>query len=137
MRDDDRVAPRAERRLPFLQPVGVSLAIAEFERVDDGFWQLDPRKGAIVEHDLQPQRCADAQMMTAIAADVKVGIELALKQHLLAARAFVPEIVRHRLPGDDRPDLRQHDIGQPAHGRLVAGRRGLVEAAERTGGASR
>src|SRR5271167_1256643 len=66
-------------------------------------------------------------MMAAVAADMKIGFELAIEQHLLAARAFVPEIFRHRLPGDDRPDLRQHEIGEPAHRGLVAARRWLVE----------
>ncbi len=55
-------------------------------------------------------------MVPAIAADEQVRLELAVEQHLLAARAFVPEIVRHALPGDDRPDLRQHEIGEPVHG---------------------
>jgi hypothetical protein len=66
-------------------------------------------------------------MMAAIAAHMKIGFELAIEQHLLAARAFVPEILRYRLPGNNRPDLRQDEIGQPTHRRLVAGRRRLVE----------
>src|SRR5438270_13598691 len=66
-------------------------------------------------------------MMAAVAANMKIGFELAIKQHLLAAWAFVPEIFRHPLPGDDCPDLRQNKIGEPAHRRLVAGRRCLVE----------
>ena len=121
VRDDDRVAAGAERRLPFLQPVGVAFAVAESQRIDDRPRQFDPGKAAVVEQHLEAPLGADAQMMAAIAADVKIGFELAIKQHLLAARAFVPEIVRHRLPGDDRPDLRQDEIGQPAHRRLVAG----------------
>src|SRR5438067_13502508 len=67
-------------------------------------------------------------MLAAVAANMKIGFELAIKQHLLAAWAFVPEIFRHPLPGDDRADLRRHKIGEPAHRRLVAGRRCLVEA---------
>src|SRR5438552_16411438 len=66
-------------------------------------------------------------MVAAIAADMEIGFEVARKQHLLASRAFLPEIVRHRLLGDNRPDLRQDEIGQPIHRRLVAGRRLLVE----------
>src|SRR5438067_13921631 len=66
-------------------------------------------------------------MLAAVAANMKIGFELAIKQHLFAARAFVPEIFRHPLPGDDRPDLRQNKIGEPAHRRLVAGCRCLVE----------
>ena len=34
-------------------------------------------------------------MVAAIAANVQIGLQLAVEQHLLAARAFVPEIVRH------------------------------------------
>src|SRR5262245_66235735 len=59
-------------------------------------------------------------MMPAIAADMQIGLELAIKQHLFAARAFVPEVVRHRFPANRRADLRQDEIRQPAHRRLLA-----------------
>ena len=59
-------------------------------------------------------------MMAAAAADVEIGLELAMEQHLPAARAFVPEIVRHLALGDDGADLRQDEIGEPVHGRAAA-----------------
>jgi hypothetical protein len=67
--------------------------------------------------------------MAAIATDVEIGFELAIKQHLLAARAFRPQIFRNRLFGDDRPDLGQDVVAQPIHRRLVAGWRPFVELA--------
>jgi hypothetical protein len=41
---------------------------------------------------------------------MEIGFELAIKQHLLAARTFVPEIVRHRFSADSRSDFRQDKI---------------------------
>jgi hypothetical protein len=40
-----------------------------------------------------------------------------------------PRLRGVNLAGDDGPDLRQHEIRQPAHGRLVAGRCAFVEPA--------
>jgi hypothetical protein len=61
-------------------------------------------------------------VIAAIATDVEIGFELAIKQHLLAARAFLPQIVRNRLLGDDRPDLRQDIFGRTKLlSRFVAG----------------
>src|SRR5215470_3684222 len=54
-------------------------------------------------------------MVSAITAHEQVRLELAVKQHLFAARAFVPEILRDVLLGDDRPDLRQDEVGEPVH----------------------
>ncbi len=58
---------------------------------------------------------ADAQMMAAIAADMEIGLELAVEQHLLAGWAFLPQIVRRPLLADDRADFGQDKIGEPAH----------------------
>src|SRR5208282_5647538 len=125
--DDDRIAAGAECRLSFLEPVGVTRAVAEVERVDDRLWQLDPRKGAVIEDELEALLSAYPQVVAAIAADVEIGFELAIKQHLLATRAFRPQILRHRLLGHDCADLRQDEIGEPIHRRLVTGWRWLVD----------
>src|SRR5262245_23301685 len=66
-------------------------------------------------------------MCAAIAAHMKISLDLAVEQHLLAAGAFVPEIVRDRLSGDDRANLRQHKIAQPAHRWVLSGSRLFVE----------
>src|SRR5262249_32204491 len=94
---------------------------------DERLWQFDAREAAIAEQDLEPLLGADAQMMPAIAADMEIGFELAVKQHLLAAGTLRPQIVQNRFFGDDRPDLWQDEVAQPIHRRLVAGRRSLVE----------
>src|SRR6516162_5040490 len=65
--------------------------------------------------------------MAAIAANVEIFLELALKQHLLAARALRPQIVRNRLLTDDCPDLWQDEVAEPIHRRLLTARRAFVE----------
>src|SRR5260370_399198 len=47
--------------------------------------------------------------------DVEIGLELAVKQHLAAARALVPQIVRDLFLGDDGADLGEDKVGEPAH----------------------
>ena len=48
----------AERRLPLPQPLGVALAVAEPQRVDRYFRQLDPLERAVVEQHLEARaRC--------------------------------------------------------------------------------
>src|SRR5215470_1465407 len=66
-------------------------------------------------------------MCAASAAHMKIRLELAVEQHLLAAGAFVPEIVRDRLSRDDRANLRQHKIAEPAHRWVLSGSRLFVE----------
>src|SRR6516225_3028464 len=70
-------------------------------------------------------------MVAAITADVKIGLELSVEQHLFAARAFVPEVVRHRVPAHRRPDFWQDKICEPAHRRLLTCRIVLVEYSAR------
>ena len=67
-----------------------AVPVAKVQRVDDGRRKLDACADAVVKQDLQPGRGADPQMMPAMAADMEVGLELAMKQHLIAGRAFLP-----------------------------------------------
>src|SRR5439155_15626612 len=71
----------------------------------------------------EPRLAADAEMVAAMAADLEMRRQLAMKQHLLAARAFAPQIVRHVLAGEGA-DLRQHVIGQPVHAPPIIAPRG-------------
>ena len=119
MGDDDGIAAGAECGLTFPETLRVAPAVAELQRVDDRLRQLDPGMDTITEDNLEAQLGADPQVVTAIAADMEIGFELATKQHLLAARALRPQIVRYRLLGDDRPNLRQDEVGQPIHRRPV------------------
>jgi hypothetical protein len=43
-----------------------------------------------------------------------------MEQHLLAGRALVPQIVRHRALGEQGADFRSDDVCQPAHARGIA-----------------
>ena len=53
-------------------------------------------------------------MMAAIAADIEIGLELAVEQHLLAGRAFLStDCPASSLLADDRADFGQDEIGQP------------------------
>ena len=115
MRDNDRVAARPMGRLRLFQAVAIAPAVAKAQRVDDRLGQFDAREVAIVEQDREAPRGADAQMVAAVAANVEIGVELAVEQHLLAARTLFPQIVRHVLFADDGADLGQNKVGEPAH----------------------
>ena len=97
---------RAAFRLRLAKPVGITLAVAELEWIDDGLRQLDARVAALIEQHREAPFRIEPEMMSAIAADEEDRLEIAVKQHLAAARAFVPEIVWHVLLGIDRADLR-------------------------------
>src|SRR5947207_10988212 len=117
LRDRDGVAPGAERRLPLTQPLGVALPVAETERVRRYFRCFDLLEHAVVEQDLEARLAADPEMVAAVVTDIEALREVTVEQHLLAGRAFAPEVVRHVL-ARQRADLRQDVIGQPTH--LVA-----------------
>ncbi len=112
MRDDDGIAPGGGFGVRLLEPVGIALAIAEAQRIDDRLRQLDAGEFAVVEQHGETALRIEPHVERAGVADIEIGLELAMEEHLAAARAFVPEIVRHLL----RADLRQDEIGQPAHG---------------------
>ena len=62
----------------------------------------------------EDDRVMMAKNLAAVVAYLEIGRQLAMEQHLLAARAFFPQIVGHVLAGQG-PDLRQDVIGQPVH----------------------
>ena len=97
--DDDGVIAIG-LRLGLLQAVGVALAVAELERVDRDLRQFDGCVFAVVEQQFQSFLRADAHVVAAVAADELVLLQLAVEQHLLALRAFVPEMVGHVLLAD-------------------------------------
>src|SRR5260221_2741232 len=115
MRDDDGVAAGAGFGVALLQPVDIALAVAELERIDHRLGQLDAVERAVVEQHGEAALRVQPHVEAAGMADEEIGLELAVKQHLAAARAFVPEIVRHLLLGDDGTDLGQDEVRQPAH----------------------
>ena len=66
---------------------------------------------AVIEQDFETPHRANAQMMAATSTDIEIGLELAVKQHLLATRTFFPQIIRYILFADDSADLGQNKIG--------------------------
>src|SRR6202011_2562523 len=65
--DDDGVAAGAECGLTLPEALGIAPAIAELQRVDDRFRQLDPGEGTVTEDELEALLGADPQVMAAIA----------------------------------------------------------------------
>src|SRR5262249_22160846 len=119
----------------FAQPLGVALAVAEAQRVRCRPRHLDQLEDAAVKQDPESRFGADAEMMPATAAHLEICRQLAMKQHLLAGGTFLPQIVRNIL-ARERPDLRQHVIGQPV---VHSGSQTIVlspATAQRPGGGS-
>ena len=109
-----RIAAAAESGLALAQPLGIALPIAEAERIGRDLREFELLEHALIEQHLESRLAADSEMMPAMAAHLQIGRQLAMKQHLLATRAFLPQIVGHVLAGEG-PDLRQDVIGQPVH----------------------
>ena len=59
-------------------------------------------------------------MMAAMGANIERGLQLAMKNHLLAAGALVPKIVRHVLFFDEGSNLWADIIGEPIHERAAS-----------------
>ena len=80
-----------------LQPVGVALLVAELQRIDRRpSANVDVSQAAVVEEVLRSARRAASACDGRIRADVLVGLEIAVEDHLAASRALDPEILRHR-----------------------------------------
>ncbi len=101
-----------------LQPVGVALDVAELQGIDGILRKLGTLILAVVEQQLQPPLPADAEMVAAIRmrADAQVRLQLAVEDHLLALRAFLPEIVGHARLARERLQLGADEVGEPVHG---------------------
>src|SRR4029077_19190116 len=86
----DQGVTAAVPRLCLFEAIGVAFLIAEAQGIERRLAQLDLRVSALVEQQGEAALGIETQMVPAIAADEQVRLELAMKQHLLAARAFVP-----------------------------------------------
>jgi hypothetical protein len=105
----------------FLQAVGVALGVAEAQRVDDRLGQFDAGVGVLVERPVQALGRTGAQVVAAMGADLAVGRQVAMEDHLLAGGALVPQIVRHGGPREQSADFRSDVFGEPAHFGWIAG----------------
>jgi hypothetical protein len=97
----------------FLDAVGIALGIAELQRILAHRRGGDQGVDAAVEQLVEARLRADAAMMLALRADRQVRLIFLGEHHLLAGRAFVPQIVRRIALGDERDLLA--DAVEPAH----------------------
>src|SRR5690606_16718244 len=104
--------------LRLLQAIGVALGVAELERVDRNRRQLGQVVLALVEQHAEPALGVETHVVPAVRADVQLLLQLAMEDHLRAARALMPQIVRG-LPPDELLQLGPNEIGQPAHARAL------------------
>jgi hypothetical protein len=116
MRHQDRVAGFG-LFARFLQAVGVALAVAEAQRIGGRLGQLDLRVAAFVEQHGKAALGRQAHVMVAMRAHARVGVEIAVKDHLAARVALVPQIVGDIGLARERTDLRADEIGEPVHDR--------------------
>ena len=128
-RDDHRQAveraARGDQRIllaglgaGLLQPVGVALVVAERSGSAGTSGAGSASMDAVIEQRGETLLGADAHMMAALRADVLRRDQIAVEDHLAAAGAFAPEIVR-RVAGcapDQALDPRADEIGDPVHG---------------------
>ncbi|EPX82684.1 hypothetical protein ruthe_03142 [Rubellimicrobium thermophilum DSM 16684] len=101
-------------RLP--EAIDITLLIPELERVGDRLGDLDLGEDATVEQRLEAVAGLDRHVMAAMGADIEMGGQLPVEQHLPAFVAFGPEILGNLATGEDRGDPRADVVGDPVHG---------------------
>ena len=106
-------------RAGLLQPIGVFLGVAEFQRI---LAHLGLRKDAVtrIEQLAQPLVRADAAMMVAARADIEIVLVFLRKNHLLASGAFDPQILVGLPLGQE--GQRISDAIEPVHGAGLSGK---------------
>jgi len=60
-------------------------------------------------------------MVAAMRADFFGGVELAMKDHLLAGGALMPEIIRHIRAAKKSTDFRADKFSEPGHRKEISG----------------
>ena len=76
--------------LRLLEPLDVALAVAELERIGRRLRQLDPGPAALVEQRLEAELGPDPEVVAAVRADALVRFQVAVEDHVLAARTVAP-----------------------------------------------
>src|SRR3546814_9602899 len=77
---------------------------------------------------LQAPPRGDPHVEAAVRADPQAVLQLAVENHLAAARALFPEVVRHLRLLYQGADLRPDVVGDPVHRRAAPGLGGAVAA---------
>src|SRR3546814_5775519 len=75
----------------------IAFLVAELQRVGRRLGKFDSGMAAPIEQHRQALLGRNPEMVPAMRADMQVRLEIAMKDHLAAVRAFVPEVVRHVL----------------------------------------
>src|SRR3546814_8694979 len=88
-------------------------------RISD--WSSD-----VCASDLQAPPRGDPHVEAAVRADPQAVLQLAVENHLAAARALFPEVVRHLRLLYQGADLRPDVVGDPVHRRVAPGLGGAV-----------
>ena len=101
----------------FLQPVGIALVVPEMQRILGHLGSGDQLVSPLVEQGGKALLRTHAHMMAALRADAVGGDQIAVEDHLAAAGAFAPQIVRGRCRGAAHQPFNPwtDEIGNPIH----------------------
>ena len=89
MGNNDRIAAIGFR-LGILQPVGIALFIAEFQRVNLHPGQLNTGIIRIIKQMIQPLCQGQTQVIAAMLTDMQMAFQIPMKDHLSTAWTFMP-----------------------------------------------
>ncbi len=118
---DGVVAPGLGARR--LQPVGVFLVVAEFQRIAGYLGKFESLVFAAVEHVLQPLYGRHAHVIARFGHHPQIGFQILVEHHLARLRAGDPHVLRHLAllrAAQPAADFRPDEIVDPVHGVLPA-----------------
>src|SRR5690606_1978460 len=113
--DDQRVA-LAGLLLRLRDPIAITLAVAELQRIERLEIRGELVARARIEKHLEPLARADSQMVVALRADVQIALQLRAIQLRRAARALHPQAFGYRALALLGTDAGRHQLVEPAHG---------------------
>ena len=96
-------------------PLGISLLVAELQRVGQRLGHLDLGEDAAVEQRGEAVARRDRHVVAAMGADVQVVRQFAVEQHRAALVALGPEVLGHLAAREHRVDPRADVVGDPVH----------------------
>jgi hypothetical protein len=101
------------------QPVAITLAVAELQRIFGRNLGTDLFLADLIEKTSQPFAAADAHVMAALRADIEIAFELGTVQHRVAGRTLDPQTLWDRTRAALGLDTRGHDFLEPRHGATI------------------
>ena len=97
-----------------LQPVGVALDVAKFQRVGRRLRHRQLFEFAVVEQRGEARLGGDRHVVAGARHHHEIGLEILVEDELAALRALDPQVFRRVAP-QERADLRRDDVGNPVH----------------------